>query len=180
MSNSIKLFRRNGLTVVNILFRPSAAFKSSFLPRNPTQVKSASSVLYPRRQVAPVTVTSTTLSQIARVQSTISGSDQSWKHHPHAKLWTYERMIAAVLLATIPASVVLENPITDYLLGATLVLHGYWGLHGIFIDYIHGAQLPKIACAALKFFAIVGFFGLCYFNYYDMGLSKAIKRVWAL
>lgn len=140
-------------------------------------VKAPSSVLYTRR--VPTAMT-TTLTQIMRPQSSISGTDQHWKNEPHAKRWTHERLAAVVLLATIPACVILENPVTDYLLGATLVLHGYWGLHGIFIDYIHGARLPKIACAALNFFAIVGFLGICYFNYYDMGLSKAIKRVWAL
>lgn len=145
-------------------------------------VKTPSSVLYQRRaaQQTPMTSTSTLSQMLTRAQSTISGADQSWKNEPHAKHWNQERLVSILLLASIPASVVLEHPITDCLLSATLVLHGYWGLHGIFIDYIHGPTLPKVACGTLKFLAILGFIGLCYFNYYDMGLGKAIKRVWAL
>jgi succinate dehydrogenase (ubiquinone) membrane anchor subunit len=101
-------------------------------------------------------------------------------HHNHSKHWNKERLVGAFLLFIIPASVVLENQVTDFLLAATLAIHANWGMHGIFTDYIHGVSLPKICLRLLNVFSVIGFLGLCYFNYYDVGLGTAIKKVWAL
>lgn len=147
-------------------------------------VKNTQSILFTPQQQNQAIETNRLTTQIVRTASTsmptTAGADEHWKNHPHAKHWKNERILSIVLLASIPASVIMENPITDYLLGATLILHGYWGLHTIFTDYIKGVNLPKIAMGSLRMLAIIGFLGLCYFNYYDMGLGKAIKRVWAL
>lgn len=154
-------------------------------------VKVPSNVLYRRTTPTGVlantaaaqpatTMGSVAVQTVVRAQSTIAGSNQHWKNEPFAKKWYIEKLAAFATLVTIPAAVILEHPVTDYLLGAILVLHGYWGLHGMFKDYIKGKSFPKYANAALTTWAVIAFFGLAYFNYYDMGLSKAIKRVWAL
>lgn len=68
----------------------------------------------------------------------------------------------------------------DYILAGTMVIHSHWGLKMIATDYIHGPLAPKVAVNALTVLSILSFIGLCYFNYGDIGLSKAIKKIWAL
>jgi succinate dehydrogenase (ubiquinone) membrane anchor subunit len=83
-------------------------------------------------------------------------------------------------LAIIPASLIIESAPTDYLLAASLTLHAHWGLSAILTDYIHGRTLPKFAFAVLYATSALVLAGLCYFNYNDIGLTKAVKKIWAL
>jgi succinate dehydrogenase (ubiquinone) membrane anchor subunit len=94
--------------------------------------------------------------------------------------WTAERLVSIALLAFVPASLLLETSAADYLLTATLVIHSHWGLQAILTDYVHGKTLPKIAHAGLYLISTLVFAGLCYFNYNDIGISKAVKKLWAL
>lgn len=94
--------------------------------------------------------------------------------------WNVERALAVGLLAIIPASLILETTPTDYLLAASLTLHAHWGLQQILTDYVHGKTLPKMANGTLYAVSALVFAGLCYFNYNDIGLTKAVKKIWAL
>ena len=94
--------------------------------------------------------------------------------------WNVERYLSVALLAIIPASLLIESSLTDYILAASLVLHSHWGLQNILTDYIHGPTLPKMANGLLYVFTALTRAGLCYFNYSDIGLSKAIKKIWSL
>ena len=109
--------------------------------------------------------------QILRNQST---SQTASKH------WTIERYLATGLIGLIPAGLLFDSKIIDYLLAAGLSLHAHWGLECIATDYIHGALLPKLAFAALYMISALSFIGLCYFNYSDIGITKAIKKIWSL
>ncbi|XP_071957711.1 succinate dehydrogenase [ubiquinone] cytochrome b small subunit A, mitochondrial-like isoform X2 [Antedon mediterranea] len=93
--------------------------------------------------------------------------------------WKAERVISVGLLAVIPAALAFPNPALDYTLAASLVLHAHWGMEQVFTDYVHGPSLPKVVNASLLFASSVAFASLCYFNYNDVGLAKAIAMFWS-
>ncbi|KAF7492494.1 Succinate dehydrogenase [ubiquinone] cytochrome b small subunit [Sarcoptes scabiei] len=99
--------------------------------------------------------------------------------HDHTKIWIFERVLSASLLAVIPASLMIPSPVLDNLLALSLVVHVHWGLEAIVVDYIRpslvGPVLPKISLGALYIVSIVALAGLFYLNYSDVGLSTAIK-----
>jgi succinate dehydrogenase (ubiquinone) membrane anchor subunit len=94
--------------------------------------------------------------------------------------WKVERILSAVLLGLIPAALVLENNILDYALAASLVLHSHWGLECIVTDYVHGPTMPKMAMGLLYVVSALTLAGLFYLNYKDIGLTKAVKKIWSL
>ncbi len=73
----------------------------------------------------------------------------------------------------------LDTSATNYLLAAALVLHSHWGFECILTDYVHG-NATKFAEYGLYAASILAFAGLCYFNYTDIGVAKAFKKLWAL
>ena len=94
--------------------------------------------------------------------------------------WKVERILSVVLLGLIPAALVLENNILDYALAASLVLHSHWGLECIVTDYVHGPTMPKMALGLLYVVSALTLAGLFYLNYKDIGLTKAVKKIWSL
>jgi len=94
--------------------------------------------------------------------------------------WKVERILSVVLLGLIPAALVLENNILDYALAASLVLHSHWGLECIITDYVHGPTMPKMALGLLYVVSALTLAGLFYLNYKDIGLTKAVKKIWSL
>ena len=103
-----------------------------------------------------------------------SSSIQSSKH------WKIEKILSGVLLGLIPAALILENNILDYVLATALVVHGHWGLECIITDYIHGPTLPKMAMGLLYVVSALTLAGLFYLNYADIGVTKAVKKIWSL
>ncbi|MBN3310331.1 DHSDB dehydrogenase, partial [Amia calva] len=68
----------------------------------------------------------------------------------------------------------------DYSLAAVLTLHGHWGLGQVLTDYIHGEASVKVAKAGLFALSSLTFAGLCYFNYHDVGICKAVAMLWSV
>ncbi|CAG0893142.1 unnamed protein product [Cyprideis torosa] len=99
-----------------------------------------------------------------------------------AKLWHFERVVAASMLLLIPSAMLVYHPILDYLLSAILVMHGHWGLHGIVIDYLRpkimGNALAKLSELVVYIFSAFAMGGIMYFNYTDVGLIHAIAGLW--
>ncbi|XP_013884739.1 succinate dehydrogenase [ubiquinone] cytochrome b small subunit B, mitochondrial isoform X2 [Austrofundulus limnaeus] len=93
--------------------------------------------------------------------------------------WTAERVLSVVLLALGPAAYFNPGPVMDYSLAAALVLHGHWGLGQVLTDYVHGETKVRIANVGLFVLSTVTFAGLCYFNYNDVGLCKAVALLWS-
>ncbi|CAF0725137.1 unnamed protein product [Adineta steineri] len=93
--------------------------------------------------------------------------------------WKMERVVAIAMLAIIPGSFVWDGPFMNYLLAASLAIHSHWGLDTVILDYCPRAALPLANMIRYALTAIA-FAGLCYFNYNDMGLTKALKKLWAL
>ncbi|XP_061574690.1 succinate dehydrogenase [ubiquinone] cytochrome b small subunit B, mitochondrial-like [Cololabis saira] len=93
--------------------------------------------------------------------------------------WTAERALSVLLLALGPAAYFSPSPIVDYSLAATLTLHGHWGLGQVLTDYVHGDTKVKLANAGLFLLSTVTFAGLCYFNYNDVGICKAVALLWS-
>lgn len=93
--------------------------------------------------------------------------------------WTAERVLSIFLLALGPAAYFSPSPVIDYSLAAALTLHGHWGIGQVLTDYVHGDKKIKIANTSLFLLSTVTFAGLCYFNYNDVGICKAIALLWS-
>uniref|UniRef100_UPI001ED8165E succinate dehydrogenase [ubiquinone] cytochrome b small subunit B, mitochondrial n=1 Tax=Scatophagus argus TaxID=75038 RepID=UPI001ED8165E len=93
--------------------------------------------------------------------------------------WTAERVLSILLLAMGPVAYFNPSPVMDYSLAAALTLHGHWGIGQVLTDYVHGDTKIKIANAGLFLLSTVTFAGLCYFNYNDVGICKAIALLWS-
>ncbi|XP_061774773.1 succinate dehydrogenase [ubiquinone] cytochrome b small subunit B, mitochondrial [Nerophis ophidion] len=93
--------------------------------------------------------------------------------------WTAERVLSILLLAMGPVAYFHPCPAIDYSLAAALTLHGHWGLGQVLTDYVHGDTKVKVANTALFLLSTVTFAGLCYFNYNDVGICKAIALLWS-
>ncbi|XP_036416615.1 succinate dehydrogenase [ubiquinone] cytochrome b small subunit B, mitochondrial isoform X2 [Colossoma macropomum] len=93
--------------------------------------------------------------------------------------WTGERVLSVILLSLGPMAYFYPGPVMDYSLAAALTLHGHWGLGQVVTDYVHGDSKVKLARAGLFFLSTVTFAGLCYFNYHDVGICKAVALLWS-
>ncbi|KAH0623339.1 hypothetical protein JD844_031561, partial [Phrynosoma platyrhinos] len=94
--------------------------------------------------------------------------------------WTGERAVSVLLLGLLPAAYLYPGPVMDYSLAATLTLHGHWGLGQVVTDYVHGETSIKLANTSLYLLSVFTFAGLCYFNYRDVGICKAVAMLWSL
>ncbi|KAG8519001.1 Succinate dehydrogenase [ubiquinone] cytochrome b small subunit, mitochondrial [Galemys pyrenaicus] len=54
------------------------------------------------------------------------------------------------------------------------------GLGQVVTDYVPGAVTQKAAKAGLLALSALTFAGLCYFNYNDVGICKAVAMLWRL
>ncbi|XP_068936502.1 succinate dehydrogenase [ubiquinone] cytochrome b small subunit, mitochondrial [Petaurus breviceps papuanus] len=94
--------------------------------------------------------------------------------------WTSERAVSVLLLGLLPAAYLYPSSMMDYSLAAVLTLHGHWGLGQVITDYVHEDKLVKGANAGLLILSAMTFAGLCYFNYHDVGICKAVAMLWSL
>lgn len=94
--------------------------------------------------------------------------------------WTSERVVSVLLLGLIPAGYLNPCSVVDYSLAAVLSLHSYWGLGQVVTDYVHGDTLQKATKAGLLAVSALTFAGLCYFNYHDVGICRAVAMLWKL
>ncbi|XP_062873170.1 succinate dehydrogenase [ubiquinone] cytochrome b small subunit B, mitochondrial isoform X2 [Trichomycterus rosablanca] len=93
--------------------------------------------------------------------------------------WTGERAVSVALLGLGPIAYFYPGAAMDYSLAAALTLHGHWGLGQAVTDYVHGDAKVKAAKAGLFLLSTVTFAGLCYFNYHDVGICKAVALLWS-
>uniref|UniRef100_A0A8C6XBM0 Succinate dehydrogenase [ubiquinone] cytochrome b small subunit n=1 Tax=Naja naja TaxID=35670 RepID=A0A8C6XBM0_NAJNA len=94
--------------------------------------------------------------------------------------WTSERAVSILLLGLLPAAYLYPGAAVDYSLAATLTLHGHWGLGQLITDYVHGRTSIKLANYGHFLLSAVTFAGLCYFNYHDVGICRAVAMLWSL
>ncbi|VDM02773.1 unnamed protein product [Schistocephalus solidus] len=96
--------------------------------------------------------------------------------------WTIERVIAISMLPMYPIAFIYEPFGMEYIVAAAVSMHAYWGFGGVIRDYVmerrYGPKLQPILMVIWKVFCATGFAGFCYFNYYDMGIIKGIKKLW--
>ncbi|KAL7848691.1 hypothetical protein SRHO_G00203140 [Serrasalmus rhombeus] len=93
--------------------------------------------------------------------------------------WTGERVLSVILLSMGPMAYFYPGPVMDCSLAAALTLHGHWGLGQVVTDYVHGDSKVRLARAGLFILSTVTFAGLCYFNYHDVGICKAVALLWS-
>ncbi|XP_030648793.1 succinate dehydrogenase [ubiquinone] cytochrome b small subunit A, mitochondrial [Chanos chanos] len=110
--------------------------------------------------------------QAAQSHTATSGSKAASMH------WTSERVLSVLLLGMAPAAYLYPGPVLDYTVAAALTLHGHWGIGQVLTDYVHGKTKIRLAKAGLFTLSMVTFAGLCYFNYNDVGVCKAIAMLW--
>ncbi|KAM7337627.1 hypothetical protein ACRRTK_003746 [Alexandromys fortis] len=105
-------------------------------------------------------------------------------HHSGSKAaslhWTSERVVSVLLLGLLPAGYLSPCSVVDYSLAAALTLHSHWGLGQVVTDYVHGAASQKAVKAGLLAVSALTFAGLCYFNYHDVGICRAVAMLWKL
>uniref|UniRef100_A0A8C2QY56 Succinate dehydrogenase [ubiquinone] cytochrome b small subunit n=1 Tax=Capra hircus TaxID=9925 RepID=A0A8C2QY56_CAPHI len=105
-------------------------------------------------------------------------------HHSGSKAaslhWTGERVVSVLLLGLIPAAYLNPCSAMDYSLAAALTLHSHWGIGQVVTDYVHGDAVQKAAKTGLLVLSAFTFAGLCYFNYHDVGICKAVAMLWKL
>ncbi|MEQ2164131.1 hypothetical protein GOODEAATRI_003357, partial [Goodea atripinnis] len=53
------------------------------------------------------------------------------------------------------------------------------GIGQVLTDYVHGDTKIRMANAGLFLLSTVTFAGLCYFNYNDVGICKAVALLWS-
>lgn len=94
--------------------------------------------------------------------------------------WTSERVVSVLLLGLIPAGYLNPCSVVDYSLAAALTLHSHWGIGQVVTDYVHGDALQKATKAGLLAVSALTFAGLCYFNYHDVGICRAVAMLWKL
>ncbi|XP_049634655.1 succinate dehydrogenase [ubiquinone] cytochrome b small subunit, mitochondrial [Suncus etruscus] len=94
--------------------------------------------------------------------------------------WTGERVVSVLLLGLLPAAYLSPSSAVDYSLAAALSLHSHWGLGQVVTDYVPGATTQKAAKAGVLAISALTFAGLCYFNYHDVGICKAVAMLWKL
>uniref|UniRef100_A0A673J7R0 Succinate dehydrogenase [ubiquinone] cytochrome b small subunit n=1 Tax=Sinocyclocheilus rhinocerous TaxID=307959 RepID=A0A673J7R0_9TELE len=78
------------------------------------------------------------------------------------------------------AAYLCPGPLVDYSIAAALTLHGHWGIGQVLTDYVYGDVKVKLAKAGVLLLSTTTFFGLCYFNYHDVGLCKAVAMLWQI
>ncbi|CAF4120527.1 unnamed protein product [Rotaria sp. Silwood2] len=93
--------------------------------------------------------------------------------------WKIERVVALAMLAIIPGSFVFSSVFMNYLLAVSLAIHAHWGMDVVLIDYCPRKALP-LANIIRYVLTTIAFAGLCYFNYNNMGLIKALKALWTM
>ncbi|XP_006217924.1 succinate dehydrogenase [ubiquinone] cytochrome b small subunit, mitochondrial [Vicugna pacos] len=105
-------------------------------------------------------------------------------HHSGSKAaslhWTSERVVSVLLLGLLPAAYLNPCSAMDYSLAAALSLHSHWGIGQVVTDYVRGDTLQKTAKAGLLMLSALTFAGLCYFNYHDVGICRAVAMLWKL
>ncbi|XP_070286250.1 succinate dehydrogenase [ubiquinone] cytochrome b small subunit, mitochondrial-like [Myotis yumanensis] len=94
--------------------------------------------------------------------------------------WTGERVVSVVLLGLLPAEYLNPSSAMDYSLAVVLSLHSHWGLGQVVTGYVQKDALQKAAKAGLLALSAFTFAGLCYFNYHDVGICKAVAMLWKL
>lgn len=102
----------------------------------------------------------------------------------HVVLWQAERALSVGMLGLIPASFIISSQATDYLVSLALVMHFHWGLEAIVTDYVReslfGKFVPKAAHGLLLLFSAATLAGLFTMAYKDQGLTKVVKKIWAI
>ncbi|CZT47133.1 related to succinate dehydrogenase precursor [Rhynchosporium secalis] len=98
--------------------------------------------------------------------------------------WTFERSMAVALipLTIAPFASGSLNPTMDAIFCATILLHSHIGFESCIIDYIPTRRLPKtrkLAWWALRAGTVLCGVGLYEFETNDVGVTEAIKRIWA-
>ncbi|CDS42720.1 succinate dehydrogenase [Echinococcus multilocularis] len=98
--------------------------------------------------------------------------------------WTIERVVALSMLPMYPIAIIYEPYLMDYVVSAAVSLHAYWGFGGVIRDYAierkYGPLVPKVLQLLWKAICLFGFAGFTYFNYYDIGVIKGVKKIWSL
>jgi len=104
----------------------------------------------------------------------------------HSKTWSLEKGVAALAVPTSILPFIYTTPVTDAIFCTVAVLHSYWGMEAIVVDYVRpslfggSTVIPTLSRGLM--FGIHAFMlgALFYFNYTDVGLVNAVKMFWKL
>ncbi|XP_068685238.1 succinate dehydrogenase [ubiquinone] cytochrome b small subunit A, mitochondrial-like [Montipora foliosa] len=92
--------------------------------------------------------------------------------------WKFERYFSVALVTLIPTGIIYPSAAVDWALAVVVPIHNHWGVGQVLTDYIHGSTMPKLAKGLWLAVSVLQFIGLCYFNYSDVGICKAVSMIW--
>jgi succinate dehydrogenase hydrophobic anchor subunit len=84
------------------------------------------------------------------------------------------------LAAGVPLAVYMGEPLSTLVdLGMTVILplHLHIGMRSILVDYVHTPENQKAALVVLAFFTVVTTLALVKLNFFDVGLTQALKEI---
>merc|ERR1712000_622390 len=94
----------------------------------------------------------------------------------------FERIVSAGLIPLTLAPFIggSLNPLTDSLLGATVLIHSYIGFQACIVDYFPTYRVPKVQTALMwvpRFATLLTGIGFYEFETNDVGITEAIARI---
>lgn len=92
--------------------------------------------------------------------------------------WKIERVLAVSMLGIMPAALIYQGPVVDFVLTTTVFMHAFWAFDHVLSDYLQ-KFLPFIHVLWYAI-SILAFAGLMHFNYNDVGVTKAIAMLWKM
>lgn len=118
-------------------------------------------------------------------QKSLAASSAAVQKRPgHSKFFLIERIWAVGLIPLFPAAFFIQGPTMDFLLATAIALHAHWGIEIVVEDYarplIVGEKLPGIAVKLVYVLSALMYAGLLYFNFSDVGITKAFEMIWSL
>ena len=98
----------------------------------------------------------------------LSGEERAW-------LWGYTGKFKTWFVLYIAVFMKMQLELTS-------CLNSFYtrGLGQVLTDYVHGKNSAKYAKTAWLGISVLQFLGLCYFNYADVGICKAVAMLWHL
>jgi len=137
-----------------------------------------SSLMYRSGVISCALVQRKTLVLSSAVKQRVYGPEELSERKDEVHHWKNEHYVAASLIPLIPAALAFPNMVLDTALCAAMVLHVHWRLSGVAQDYIHGGAFHVFKYLVLGF-SVISFGSLCYFNYTDIGFSRAVRLVYS-
>lgn len=102
----------------------------------------------------------------------------------HRLIWKLQRLCSICLIIALPIDVMYPCLLFDNLFVLLMALHSFWGVNDTIADYcrpiLFGPYFRKAWHAIWYITWTVGFSGLLYLNFMDIGFGRALYKIWRM